>query len=147
VGAVDPVHVEARRLAVVGAGGWLRTPYGVVTALTTTHPCLPEPARVLALAATRIRARAAMAAYGWRTPPGLWRAFTDPPTDDEVDAVLRHPAGPLWRPVVDACGLWRPSRVLCPARAGPWEDALAHVVSPAAAWRYTQTPRTHAIHV
>ncbi|MFD9796894.1 hypothetical protein ACFWXK_38805 [Streptomyces sp. NPDC059070] len=95
-------------------GGFCKLPNGsVVVALT-----LPSPAgegrqvRVLVHAANRARALTRLRNLGLRAV--YLRGNTQPPTPDEITAVLHHPDGLLWRtaPHPGAEELWHPIRAL-----------------------------------
>ncbi|WHM38547.1 hypothetical protein [Streptomyces sp. BPTC-684] len=95
-------------------GGFCKLPNGsVVVALT-----LPSPAgdgrkvRVLVHAANRARALTRLRNLGLRAV--YLRGNTEPPTPDEITAVLHHPDGLLWRtaPHPEAEELWHPIRAL-----------------------------------
>ncbi|AKL70012.1 hypothetical protein OHU17_22135 [Streptomyces goshikiensis] len=94
-------------------GGFVRLPGGsVVVALT-----LPRPSgelgnvRVLVHAANRARALTRLRNLGMRAV--YLRGNAQPPTPDEVTAVLHHPDGLLWRGAPDhAQELWHPIRAL-----------------------------------
>ncbi|MEU9103782.1 hypothetical protein AB0D54_05355 [Streptomyces xanthophaeus] len=97
-------------------GGFVRLPGGsVVVALT-----LPRPlgdggdsanVRVLVHAANRARALTRLRNLGMRAV--YLRGNAQPPTPDEVTAVLHHPDGLLWRCAPDrAEELWHPIRAL-----------------------------------
>lgn len=94
-------------------GGFVRLPGGsVVVALT-----LPRPSgeggsvRVLVHAPNRARALTRLRNLGMRAV--YLRGNAQPPTPDEVTAVLHHPDGLLWRCAPDvAAELWHPIRAL-----------------------------------
>ncbi|NXY96295.1 hypothetical protein HYE82_18260 [Streptomyces sp. BR123] len=99
------------------AGGFTRLPNGsVVVALTLPRPAGSSdggtgPVRVLVHAANRARALTRLRNLGLRAV--YLRGNTEPPTPDEVTAVLHHPDGLLWRAVPDEAGeLWHPIRAL-----------------------------------
>ncbi|MFE2939081.1 hypothetical protein ACFXKG_08480 [Streptomyces sp. NPDC059255] len=100
----------------MASGGFSKLPNGtVVVALN-----LPRPAaeggtvRVLVHAANRARALTRLRNLG--LPAVYLRGNAEPPTPDEITAVLHHPDGLLWRTTPDAPGtadqLWRPIRAL-----------------------------------
>ncbi|MEU9377363.1 hypothetical protein AB0D94_26825 [Streptomyces sp. NPDC048255] len=98
-------------------GGFVRLPGGsVVVALTLPRPSLGEGAddgnvRVLVHAANRARALTRLRNLGMRAV--YLRGNAQPPTPDEVTAVLHHPDGLLWRCAPDrAEELWHPIRAL-----------------------------------
>ncbi|MFD9338746.1 hypothetical protein ACFWBF_30805 [Streptomyces sp. NPDC060028] len=94
-------------------GGFVRLPGGnVVVALT-----LPRPSgeggsvRVLVHAANRARALTRLRNLGMRAV--YLRGNAQPPSPDEITAVLHHPDGLLWRCAPDrAEELWHPIRAL-----------------------------------
>ncbi|MGG8407236.1 hypothetical protein ACM614_11730 [Streptomyces sp. 12297] len=96
-------------------GGFVKLPNGsVVVALT-----LPRPredgrhVRVLVHAANRARALTRLRNLGMRAV--YLRGNAEPPTPDEVTAVLHHPDGLLWRgaePCQPVAELWHPIRAL-----------------------------------
>lgn len=79
------------------AGGYAWQPDGtVVVALSVPSPCGERPdVRVLVHAVNRPRALTRLRNLGLRAV--YLRGNTDPPTPDEVTAVLHHPEGLLWR--------------------------------------------------
>ncbi|MEV7613504.1 hypothetical protein [Streptomyces sp. NPDC089799] len=100
-------------------GGFVKLPTGsVVVALTLPRPdsgpagsgcpdAADGPVRVLVHAANRARALTRLRNLGMRAV--YLRGNTQPPTPDEVTAVLHHPDGLLWRTVPDrASELWHP---------------------------------------
>ncbi|WP_156726675.1 hypothetical protein [Streptomyces apocyni] len=97
----------------MAGGGFSKLPNGsVVVALT-----LPSPGtnggrvRVLVHAANRARALTRLRNLGLRAV--YLRGNTEPPTPDEVTAVLHHPDGLIWRTAPDAAHeLWHPIRAL-----------------------------------
>ncbi|GHC44515.1 hypothetical protein [Streptomyces flavofungini] len=97
----------------MAAGGFCKLPNGsVVVALT-----LPSPGagggsvRVLVRAANRARALTRLRNLGLRAV--YLRGNAEPPTPDEVTAVLHHPDGLIWRTAPDAAAeLWHPIRAL-----------------------------------
>lgn len=104
-------------------GGFCKLPNGsVVVALS-----LPSPAggdgsvRFLVHAANRARALTRLRNLGYRAV--YLRGNAQPPTPDEITAVLHHPDGLLWRPDQGTgqgagTGLWHPIRALLrPARS------------------------------
>ncbi|MEW1610455.1 MULTISPECIES: hypothetical protein [unclassified Streptomyces] len=134
----------------MAGGGFCRLPNGtVVVALTLTRPTEGAPSRaagtgaesrapvrVLVHAANRARALTRLRNLGLRAV--YLRGNAQPPTPDEVTAVLHHPDGLLWRaaPRTDPAGrpplspqscqeLWHPIRALLgPAgHAGPARPA------------------------
>ncbi|QES48459.1 hypothetical protein DEJ50_12155 [Streptomyces venezuelae] len=103
-------------------GGFVKLPNGsVVVALTLPRPVADAagapavgPAgsvRVLVHAVNRARALTRLRNLGMRAV--YLRGNTQPPTPDEVTAVLHHPDGLLWRTAPDdAEELWHPIRAL-----------------------------------
>ncbi|MFD3697201.1 hypothetical protein ACFWUZ_13795 [Streptomyces sp. NPDC058646] len=97
-------------------GGFVRLPGGsVVVALTLPRPALDDGdsgnVRVLVHAANRARALTRLRNLGMRAV--YLRGNAQPPTPDEVTAVLHHPDGLLWRCAPDrAQELWHPIRAL-----------------------------------
>ncbi|MCB5179611.1 hypothetical protein [Streptomyces antimicrobicus] len=100
-------------------GGFVKLPNGsVVVALTLPRPAdrpYGDPGggqvRVLVLAANRARALTRLRNLGLRAV--YLRGNSQPPTLDEITAVLHHPDGLLWRAVPDdAEELWHPIRAL-----------------------------------
>jgi hypothetical protein len=97
----------------MAGGGFSRLPNGtVVVALT-----LPSPAteggtvRVLVHAANRARALTRLRNLGLRAV--YLRGNAEPPTPDEITAVLHHPDGLLWRTTPERLEqLWQPIRAL-----------------------------------
>jgi hypothetical protein len=80
-------------------GGFARLPDGsVVVALSLPRPGVPEPGgmvRVLVHAANRPRALTRLRNLGLRVV--YLRGNAQPPTPDEISAVLHHPEGLVWR--------------------------------------------------
>jgi len=102
----------------MAGGGFSKLPGGnVVVALN-----LPSPAgaggnvRVLVHAANRARALTRLRNLGLRAV--YLRGNSEPPSPDEITAVLHHPDGLIWRTAPDqAVELWHPIRALLrPAR-------------------------------
>lgn len=97
----------------MSAGGFCKLPNGsVVVALTLPSP---SPAggkvRILVHAVNRARALTRLRNLGLRAV--YLRGNTEPPTPDEVSAVLYHPDGLIWRSAPDdAEELWHPIRAL-----------------------------------
>ncbi|WP_328298890.1 hypothetical protein OG389_14470 [Streptomyces sp. NBC_00435] len=102
-------------------GGFVRLPGGsVVVALTLPRPPLDSAAggavedgnvRVLVHAVNRARALTRLRNLGMRAV--YLRGNAQPPTPDEITAVLHHPDGLLWRCAPDrAAELWHPIRAL-----------------------------------
>ena len=104
----------------MAGGGFSKLPNGsVVVALS-----LPDPAtgpgggtvRVLVHAGNRARALTRLRNLGLRAV--YLRGNSQPPTPDEITAVLHHPDGLIWRTAPDCAEeLWHPIRALLrPAR-------------------------------
>lgn len=110
-------------------GGFVRLPGGsVVVALTLPRPLLKGPVaggvaggpagcpeggnvRVLVHAVNRARALTRLRNLGLRAV--YLRGNAEPPSPDEITAVLHHPDGLLWRSAPDrAAELWHPIRAL-----------------------------------
>lgn len=102
-------------------GGFVRLPGGsVVVALTLPRPPAEGAAegateggnvRVLVHAVNRARALTRLRNLGMRAV--YLRGNAQPPTPDEITAVLHHPDGLLWRCAPDrAAELWHPIRAL-----------------------------------
>ncbi|MFE4637268.1 hypothetical protein ACFRJ1_28360 [Streptomyces sp. NPDC056773] len=102
-------------------GGFVRLPGGsVVVALTLPRPPLEGAVagaseggnvRVLVHAVNRARALTRLRNLGMRAV--YLRGNAQPPTPDEITAVLHHPDGLLWRCAPDrAAELWHPIRAL-----------------------------------
>ncbi|MGW5848369.1 hypothetical protein ACWFQ8_10540 [Streptomyces sp. NPDC055254] len=105
-------------------GGFVRLPGGsVVVALTLPRPSLGGGGdignvRVLVHAANRARALTRLRNLGMRAV--YLRGNAQPPTPDEVTAVLHHPDGLLWRCAPDrAEELWHPIRALLNGATSP----------------------------
>ncbi|MBH5335129.1 hypothetical protein IHE55_10110 [Streptomyces pactum] len=109
-------------------GGFTRLPGGsVVVALSLPRPHGSDGVpgsrvRVLVHAANRQRALTRLRNLGLRSV--YLRGNTEPPTPDEVTAVLHHPDGLVWRATPTCLGeLWHPIRALLrprtPARPHP----------------------------
>ncbi|WP_432164790.1 hypothetical protein [Streptomyces sp. bgisy031] len=98
----------------MSAGGFCKLPNGrVVVALTVPSPSPDDGAvRVLVHAANRARALTRLRNLGLRAI--YLRGNAEPPTPDEITAVLHHPDGLLWRaaPRCAAGELWHPIRAL-----------------------------------
>ncbi|AWL38700.1 MULTISPECIES: hypothetical protein [unclassified Streptomyces] len=101
----------------MAGGGFCRLPNGtVVVALALNRP--PDgaggtgaPVRVLVHAANRARALTRLRNLGLRAV--YLRGNAQPPTPDEITAVLHHPDGLLWRAAPGAAQeLWHPIRAL-----------------------------------
>ncbi|QDQ11804.1 hypothetical protein [Streptomyces spectabilis] len=99
----------------MAAGGFCKLPNGsVVVALTLPSPGPSAGARVRVLvhAVNRARALTRLRNVGLRAV--YLRGNAEPPTPDEVTAVLHHPDGLIWRtsPTRDTQELWHPIRAL-----------------------------------
>ncbi|WP_172384414.1 hypothetical protein [Streptomyces sp. MNP-20] len=101
----------------MAAGGFCKLPNGsVVVALTLPSPGAPAGGgtrvRVLVHAVNRARALTRLRNLGLRAV--YLRGNAEPPTPDEVTAVLHHPDGLIWRtaPMQGAQELWHPIRAL-----------------------------------
>ncbi|KUF17151.1 MULTISPECIES: hypothetical protein [Streptomyces] len=104
----------------MAAGGFCKLPNGtVVVALTLPSPGLPAGGadgrvRVLVHAVNRARALTRLRNLGLRAV--YLRGNAEPPTPDEVTAVLHHPDGLIWRTAPGAAAsvaeLWHPIRAL-----------------------------------
>ncbi|WP_411086893.1 hypothetical protein [Streptomyces sp. 061-3] len=112
----------------MAGGGFSKLPNGsVVVAITLTGPAdgtgPGSPVRVLVHAANRARALTRLRNLGLRAV--YLRGNAEPPTPDEVTAVLHHPDGLLWRARPErAQELWHPIRtLLSPPRPAPHVQA------------------------
>ncbi|MFD9545261.1 hypothetical protein [Streptomyces sp. NPDC060022] len=100
----------------MAGGGFCRLPNGtVVVAVALNRPAEGTgpggPVRVLVHAATRARALTRLRNLGLRAV--YLRGNSQPPTEDEVTAVLHHPDGLLWRTAPQTGQeLWHPIRAL-----------------------------------
>ncbi|MFJ8936386.1 hypothetical protein ACIRL0_11790 [Streptomyces sp. NPDC102365] len=108
----------------MAAGGFCKLPNGtVVVALNLPRPLAAGsgPVRVLVHAHNRARALTRLRNLGLRAV--YLRGNGQPPTPDEITAVLHHPDGLIWRavPGVDALAseLWHPIRTLMRRAAAP----------------------------
>ncbi|WP_185992721.1 hypothetical protein [Streptomyces sp. 130] len=100
----------------MAGGGFSKLPNGsVVVAITLPAPAEGPgpgtPVRVLVHAANRARALTRLRNLGLRAV--YLRGNAEPPTPDEITAVLHHPDGVLWR-ARPGCAqeLWHPIRAL-----------------------------------
>lgn len=98
-------------------GGFIRLPGGsVIVALTLPRPLSAGAAgsgriRVLVHAVNRQRALTRLRNLGLRAV--YLRGNSEPPTPDEVTAVLHHPEGLIWRTAPDdEWELWHPIAAL-----------------------------------
>ncbi len=84
----------------------------MVVALTLPNPAAPgSDVRVLVHAVNRARALTRLRNLGLRAV--YLRGQTEPPTLDEITAVLHHPDGLLWRTAPETTEeLWHPIRAL-----------------------------------
>ncbi|MET9482937.1 hypothetical protein [Streptomyces sp. NPDC006638] len=93
----------------MAGGGFSRLPNGtVVVALTLPSPATEGGAvRVLVHAGNRARALTRLRNLGLRAV--YLRGNAEPPTLDEITAVLHHPDGLLWRTTPECVEeLWQP---------------------------------------
>lgn len=93
----------------MATGGFSKLPDGtVVVALGLSRPCgTGEPVRVLVLARNRQRALTRLRNLGFRG--ARLNGNSEPPSSDEVNAVLHHPDGLVWRNSAARAGeMWRP---------------------------------------
>ena len=81
----------------MASGGFTKLPSGtVVVAIRLPHPACPEQAvRVVLHALNRQRAMTRLSNLGFRGARLTGNA--EPPTPDEITAVLHHPDGLIWR--------------------------------------------------
>ncbi|MFF2655361.1 hypothetical protein [Streptomyces sp. NPDC058045] len=80
----------------MAAGGYCKLPGGnVVVAMNLPSPASPGSVRVLVHARNRARALTRLRNLGLRAV--YLRGNAEPPTPDEVTAVLHHPDGLIWR--------------------------------------------------
>ncbi|MET9533835.1 MULTISPECIES: hypothetical protein [unclassified Streptomyces] len=93
-------------------GGFSRLPNGsVVVALTLPSPDRMTQVRILVHAGNRARALTRVRNLGMRAV--YLRGNAQPPTPDEITAVLHHPDGLLWRAAPqEEAELWHPIRAL-----------------------------------
>ncbi|MFF5333955.1 hypothetical protein [Streptomyces sp. NPDC013181] len=100
----------------MAGGGFSKLPNGsVVVAITLPRPDRGPgpgaPVRVLVHAANRPRALTRLRNLGLRAV--YLRGNAEPPTPDEITAVLHHPDGLLWRARPECAEeLWHPIRSL-----------------------------------
>lgn len=126
----------------MAGGGFSKLPNGrVVVALTVPRPVAEGgTVRVLVHAENRARALTRLRNLGLRAV--YLRGNAEPPTLDEITAVLHHPEGLLWRATpecpADLDSLWQPIRALVrPGRTwqpGPARPGLRR--KPVAPWRH-----------
>ncbi|MEV4440043.1 hypothetical protein AB0K09_13615 [Streptomyces sp. NPDC049577] len=105
----------------MAGGGYAKLVDGsVVVALSLPSPpgggALPgSRVRVLVRARNRQRALTRLRNLGLRAV--YLRGNTEPPSSDEITAVLHHPDGLVWRPADDGGnGAWHPIVTLLPRR-------------------------------
>lgn len=94
-------------------GGFVTLPdRSVVVALALPHPAQDEvQLRLLVHAVNRQRALTRLRNLGFRSVH--LRGNLEPPTGDEISAVLHHPEGLVWRPYEAGPGvLWQPASAL-----------------------------------
>ncbi|ANW20005.1 hypothetical protein [Streptomyces clavuligerus] len=100
-------------------GGFSKLPNGSVVVALSLPSGLDDgrPARFLVHAANRARALTRLRNLGLRAV--YLRGNAEPPTPDEITAVLHHPDGLVWRRdrPQSAGELWRPFRALLRERA------------------------------
>jgi hypothetical protein len=107
----------------MAAGGFCKLPNGtVVVALNLPSPTVggAGAVRVLVHAQNRARALTRLRNLGMRAV--YLRGNGQPPTPDEVTAVLHHPDGLVWRTAPDSgvtAELWHPIRTLMRRSATP----------------------------
>jgi hypothetical protein len=108
------MYVSSTGGEAVARGGFSRLPSGHVVVTLTLSP--PEGGdqgivRVVVFAVSRQRALTRLRNLGFRAPRLSGNA--EPPTPDEISAVLHHPEGLVWRPY-DAPDTepWHPVSVL-----------------------------------
>jgi hypothetical protein len=102
----------------MAVGGFTKLPGGtVVVSLGLPHPAFPDrTVRVVVHAQNRQRALTRLSNLGFRGARLTGNA--EPPTPDEVTAVLHHPDGLVWREyrdreaVGDSTELWHPISAL-----------------------------------
>jgi hypothetical protein len=81
----------------MAVGGYSKLPSGtVVVSLALPHPARPGTVRVIVHALNRQRALTRLSNLGFRGTRLTGNA--EPPTPDEITAVLHHPDGVVWRP-------------------------------------------------
>lgn len=103
----------------MSAGGFSKLPNGsVVVALTLPSPSVGSGnVRMIVHAVNRARALTRLRNLGMRAV--YLRGNAEPPTPDEITAVLHHPDGLIWRTAPDtAAELWHPIRALKRQRPG-----------------------------
>ncbi|MEU4794470.1 hypothetical protein [Streptomyces sp. NPDC023327] len=97
----------------MSAGGFCKLPNGnVVVALTLPNPAPAGGAvRMIVHAVNRARALTRLRNLGLRAV--YLRGNAEPPTPDEITAVLHHPDGLIWRTAPNSLQeLWHPIRAL-----------------------------------
>ncbi|MBD3930914.1 hypothetical protein IF129_04970 [Streptomyces chumphonensis] len=100
-------------------GGYARQPDGsVVVALSLAGPGGAQAGRIRVLVRAGNRARALTRLRNLGLRAVYLRGNAEPPTPDEVTAVLHHPDGLVWREAVAADpGFWQPATMLPRPRA------------------------------
>ncbi|AEY89668.1 MULTISPECIES: hypothetical protein [Streptomyces] len=98
----------------MAAGGFCKLPNGTVV-VALNLPYGPAGVRVLVHAQNRARALTRLRNLGLRAI--YLRGNAEPPTPDEITAVLHHPDGLIWRTApadngVMVTELWHPIRAL-----------------------------------
>ncbi|MFF9522654.1 hypothetical protein ACF1DV_11895 [Streptomyces achromogenes] len=99
----------------MAAGGFSKLPNGTVV-VALNLPYGSAGVRILVHAANRARALTRLRNLGLRAV--YLRGNAEPPTPDEITAVLHHPDGLVWRTAPTAAGgvmateLWHPIRAL-----------------------------------
>ncbi|WP_031510693.1 hypothetical protein [Streptomyces megasporus] len=104
----------------MAGGGWTRLPDGsVVVAISLAGPGAGgQRVRFLVHSANRARALTRLRNLGLRAV--YLRGNAEPPTPDEISAVLHHPDGLVWRPATP-----------CETGADPWRPVGALLRRPA----------------
>ncbi|MEU5975129.1 hypothetical protein [Streptomyces sp. NPDC047315] len=95
----------------MSGGGFSKLPNGTVVVAVSLPSPLGDgsPARYLVHAGNRARALTRLRNLGLRSV--YLRGNAEPPTPDEITAVLHHPDGLLWRlQAPTPPGLWHPFR-------------------------------------
>jgi hypothetical protein len=108
----------------VARGGFSRLPSGnIVVTLTLPHPKGTDCGilRVVVLGVNRQRALTRLRNLGFGVP--RFSGNAEPPTPDEINAVLHHPEGLVWRPY-DAPDTepWHPVSALRRYGANGWRS-------------------------
>ncbi|OON72651.1 hypothetical protein [Streptomyces tsukubensis] len=104
----------------MAGGGFCKLPGGnVVVALTLPSP-VSEGCRVRVLVHAQNRARALTRLRNLGLRAVYLRGNAEPPSLDEITAVLHHPDGVIWRTAPDDVReLWHPIRALLRSAAHP----------------------------